>query len=106
MRIFTIGKFLVLAIPVEDSILVKYAAAMREAPGGYSAVRRGKKRNAQLTESEAEKLLERTGASGLDEIIEALEADMLEAAENLEFERAAALRDRIKSLREGVLPDM
>lgn len=84
----------------------KYAAAMREAPGGYSAVRRGKKRNAQLTESEAEKLLERTGASGLDEIIEALEADMLEAAENLEFERAAALRDRIKSLREGVLPDM
>lgn len=85
----------------------KYAAAMHEAPGGYSAVRRGKKSGGgRLKESEAKQLLERTGASGLDEIIEALEADMLEAAESLEFERAAALRDRIKALREGVLPDM
>jgi excinuclease ABC subunit B len=34
-----------------------------------------------------------------DELIAMLESQMLEAAENLEFERAAALRDRVKQLR-------
>lgn len=34
-----------------------------------------------------------------DEVIEALEAEMMEAAENLEFERAALLRDRAASVR-------
>jgi excinuclease UvrABC nuclease subunit len=38
------------------------------------------------------------GFASPDEIIEALEQDMLKAAENLEFERAAELRDRIRSL--------
>jgi len=32
-----------------------------------------------------------------------LEAEMKEAAENLEFEKAASLRDRVKKLREKLL---
>ena len=36
-----------------------------------------------------------------EELLNALEAEMLEAAENLDFERAALLRDRIQSLRTG-----
>ena len=38
------------------------------------------------------------GVSSLDEIITEMERQMLEAAKNLEFERAAELRDRIKAL--------
>ena len=34
-----------------------------------------------------------------EEYLSALEAEMLDAAEKLEFERAAALRDRIQQLR-------
>ena len=34
-----------------------------------------------------------------EEFLAALEAEMLDAAEKLEFERAAALRDRIQQLR-------
>jgi excinuclease ABC subunit B len=34
-----------------------------------------------------------------EEYLSALESEMLEAAENLEFERAAALRDKILALR-------
>ena len=37
-----------------------------------------------------------------EEYLSELEAEMLEAAENLEFERAAALRDRIEQMREQV----
>ena len=37
----------------------------------------------------------------LEEQVLALEADMLAAADRLEFEKAAALRDRIKQVREG-----
>ncbi|HEU5118063.1 MAG TPA: UvrB/UvrC motif-containing protein, partial [Isosphaeraceae bacterium] len=36
-----------------------------------------------------------------EEYLNELEAEMLQAAENLEFERAAALRDRIMELRAG-----
>jgi excinuclease ABC subunit B len=36
-----------------------------------------------------------------EEYLAALEAEMLEAAEKLEFERAAALRDKIMELRSG-----
>jgi excinuclease ABC subunit B len=35
--------------------------------------------------------------------IRRLEKDMLQAAKNLDFERAAALRDELKKLRESVL---
>ncbi len=37
-------------------------------------------------------------------LIRTLEADMREAAERLEFERAAALRDQVTALREGLQP--
>ncbi len=36
-----------------------------------------------------------------EEYLQELEAEMLSAAENLEFERAAAIRDRISELRDG-----
>ena len=39
----------------------------------------------------------------LDELLLALEKEMLEAAENLEFERAALIRDKIKEIKEGEL---
>lgn len=39
-------------------------------------------------------------ASEMEEILEELEREMFEAAENLEFERAASLRDRIRALSE------
>ncbi len=42
---------------------------------------------------------EEMAADELSDIIAALEAEMKEAAENLEFERAAALRDEIKELK-------
>ena len=37
----------------------------------------------------------------MDELILELEKEMLSAAENLEFERAAELRDHLKALQEG-----
>jgi excinuclease ABC subunit B len=40
-------------------------------------------------------------ADASEEFLAALEAEMLEAAEKLEFERAAALRDKIMELRSG-----
>ena len=57
----------------------------------------GKKR--PISEVNIEDLLSRTGANDIQEIINALEEDMLAAAANLEFERAANLRDRIKVLK-------
>jgi excinuclease ABC subunit B len=39
----------------------------------------------------------------LDQRIRKLERDMLEAAKNLEFERAASLRDELKALRDRLL---
>ena len=40
----------------------------------------------------------------LDEIISELEREMLQAAEELEFERAAQLRDKIRELEKNGLP--
>ncbi len=82
-----------------------YVTGLHESPGKYSTAPRKKKGEKRLTKSEADELLAKTGASDMDEIITALEADMLEAAENLEFERAAVLRDRIKALHQGILTD-
>ena len=48
--------------------------------------------------SETEEILKQTGAASIDELVLELESQMLEAAEALEFERAAQLRDRIRSL--------
>ena len=65
------------------------------------AIRRG-------IEEEIQAKAEVRKAVGRDEVTEAsedylnaLEAEMLQAAENLEFERAASLRDKIVSLRSG-----
>jgi excinuclease ABC subunit B len=67
----------------------------------HKAIRRG-------IEEEVQAKAEVRKAVGRDEITDAnedfmnaLEAEMLQAAENLEFERAAALRDRIMQLRAG-----
>ena len=65
------------------------------------AIRRGIEEEVQA-KSEARKAVgrdEETDAS--EEYLNELEAEMLAAAENLEFERAAALRDRIMQLRSG-----
>lgn len=43
-----------------------------------------------------------TGQVVTDEYLNSLESDMLQAAEDLEFERAAALRDRIVNLRDRI----
>ena len=51
-----------------------------------------------ITLSETEEILKQTGAASIDELVLELESQMLEAAEALEFERAAQLRDRIRSL--------
>ena len=48
--------------------------------------------------SETEEILKQTGAASIDELVLELESQMLEAAQALEFERAAQLRDRIRSL--------
>ena len=84
------------------------ALAARELRGAYSAgdgrgygggaSRTGRKKRGGLTKSDADALLEKTGAASMDEIIGELERQMLAAAENLEFERAAELRDQIRAL--------
>ena len=51
-----------------------------------------------ITLSETEEILKQTGAASIDELVLELESQMLEAAQALEFERAAQLRDRIRSL--------
>ena len=58
---------------------------------------RGMKGNT-ITLSETEEILRQTGAASIDELVLELESQMLEAAQALEFERAAQLRDRIRSL--------
>ena len=60
---------------------------------------RGVNKLPDLSQRDMQELLDRTGAANLDEILTALESDMLDAAANLEFERAAALRDQIKALK-------
>ncbi len=62
-------------------------------------------------EVEARQLVQRTSGNDSEEaftsqeMLKDLEADMLAAAEALEFERAAAIRDRITALSEGRDPD-
>jgi len=67
--------------------------------GIHKAIRRGIEEEVQA-KTEARKAVGRdelTDAS--EEFLNELEAEMLKAAENLEFERAAALRDRIVQIR-------
>ncbi len=65
------------------------------------AIRRGIEEEVQA-KNEARKAVGRDEATDTtEEYLNELEAEMLKAAENLEFERAAALRDRIMQLRSG-----
>ncbi len=63
------------------------------------AIRRGIEEEIQA-KAEVRKAVGRDEATdATEEYLNELEAEMLQAAENLEFERAAALRDRIMELR-------
>ena len=65
------------------------------------AIRRGIEEEIQA-KSEARKAVGRDEATdATEEYLNELEAEMLKAAEGLEFERAAALRDRIMQLKSG-----
>ena len=67
--------------------------------GIVKAIRRGIEEETQA-KAEARKAVGRDEmADASEEFLNALEGEMLKAAENLEFERAAALRDRITELR-------
>lgn len=61
-------------------------------------IRAAEQRAERLTEQIAPALLE-AGGEELEEIIAALEAEMHQAADELDFERAAQIRDEIKELR-------
>jgi excinuclease ABC subunit B len=68
-----------------------HGLALRETPGAYFTASDGASRSKdQPGPAPAEE--------NLDAIVDELEAEMLEAAQNLEFERAAALRDRIRAI--------
>ena len=47
--------------------------------------------------------MRKLGGYGTAELLRELEAEMLEAAENLQFEKAAILRDQIDDLKKGEL---
>lgn len=64
----------------------------------YKETKKSGSRKKQITRSDAERILEKCGAASVEEVIEELERQMLLAAENLEFERAAELRDQIRAL--------
>ncbi|MFO0951299.1 MAG: excinuclease ABC subunit UvrB [Isosphaeraceae bacterium] len=67
--------------------------------GIVKAIRRGIEEEVQA-KAEARKAVGRDEATDAgEEFLNELEAEMLKAAENLEFERAAALRDRILQIR-------
>jgi excinuclease ABC subunit B len=60
----------------------------------------------RLNAQQLEQVYEQADDLPLDKIpqlVEQLESEMKEAAENLEFEKAANLRDRVKKLREKLL---
>ena len=71
---------------------------LHHAPGGTVP----DKKSSSLKKGKVQRL-EEVDWSGLnmDELILELEKEMLSAAENLEFERAAELRDRVRALQEG-----
>jgi excinuclease ABC subunit B len=61
-------------------------------------IRSAESRQQKITEKIPRELLE-AGGEDLEDLIEALEAEMQSAAEKLDFEKAAELRDEIKNLR-------
>ena len=83
------------------------ALAARETGGSYTAKdgskytgkQQKKKRSNTVTREDAEALLKKIGSDNIEDIITELERQMIEAAEALEFERAATIRDQIRDLR-------
>ena len=67
--------------------------------GVYDATEAKETRKAEKAEEKVEGLSEKQ----LDQRIRKLEKEMLEAAKNLEFERAAHLRDDLKVLRDRLM---
>src|SRR4051812_27409614 len=65
------------------------------------AIRRGIEEEIQANQVVREAVGRDEATEATEEFLAALEAEMLDAAEKLEFERAAALRDRIQQLRSG-----
>jgi excinuclease ABC subunit B len=63
------------------------------------AIRRGIEEEVQARQLVRQAVGRDEATSANEEFMAALEAEMLEAADKLEFERAAALRDRIQSIR-------
>jgi excinuclease ABC subunit B len=87
---------------------IAYNAAHGITPEGITkAIRRGIEEEIQA-KAEARKAIGRDEATdATEEYLNALEAEMLKAADELQFERAAALRDRIlelKSAKDGGEP--
>ena len=65
----------------------------------YTGKQQKKKRSNTVTREDAEALLKKIGSDNIEDIITELERQMIEAAEALEFERAATIRDQIRDLR-------
>ncbi|MGZ3489095.1 MAG: UvrB/UvrC motif-containing protein, partial [Isosphaeraceae bacterium] len=63
------------------------------------AIRRGIEEEVQARQVVRQAVGRDEATDANEEFLAALEAEMLEAAEKLEFERAAALRDRIQDIR-------
>ena len=84
------------------AIQLAYNAEHGITPEGIvKAIRRGIEEEVQAR-NEARKAVKRDEITDAgEEYLNELEAEMLKAAENLEFERAAALRDKIVELRAG-----
>ena len=64
-------------------------------------IRSAESRQEKISETIPRELLE-AGGEDLEDLIAALETEMQSAAEKLDFERAAELRDEIKELRESL----
>lgn len=69
--------------------------------GIVKAIRRGIEEQIQAKNEERKAVGRDEATDATEEYLNELEAEMLKAAESLEFERAAALRDRIVELRSG-----
>jgi excinuclease ABC subunit B len=67
--------------------------------GAYDADEAKETRDAEREEAKFDSLSEKQ----LDQRIRKLEKEMLESAKNLEFERAASLRDDLKVLRDRLM---
>ncbi len=88
------------ALAARERRNLPYTAKDGSRNNGTTEKKTGKGRKKRNTPS-LETILEQTGAASLDEVIMELETQMMEAAESLEFERAAAIRDQIRAIQSG-----